>query len=187
MALDDTEIMERVQRGEHSLFDELVARYQPTLLRVASSKLGESSLTEDVVQEAFLAAFSARHTYNSDFAFRTWIWTILLNLCRRHVGRRKRNREFSQSVLRASRATDVPEPASSENGLQHVLHAESRELLSLELDRLPEGQADAIRLRFFGGLKFQEIADAMQCSLRAAKQRVKNGLILLSQRLDSTG
>ena len=178
--------MERVQRGEHSLFDELVDRYQPTLLRVASSKLGDTSWAEDVVQEAFLAAFSARHTYNSDFAFHTWIWTILLNLCRRHLGRRKRNREFSRSALQASRTTEVPEPASFENGLQHVLQAESRQLLTLELDRLPEAQADAIRLRFFGELKFQEIADAMQCSLRAAKHRVKNGLLLLSQRLDSS-
>jgi DNA-directed RNA polymerase specialized sigma24 family protein len=38
-----------------------------------------------------------------------------------------------------------------------------------------------LRLRFFGGLKFQEIAAAMDCSLTTAKTRVKQGLLQLSE------
>jgi sigma-70-like protein len=45
---------------------------------------------------------------------------------------------------------------------------------------LPTAQADALRLRFFGGLKFEEIADAMQCSLGTAKNRVRWGLMRLA-------
>ena len=56
---------------------------------------------------------------------------------------------------------------------------QSEELESL-LARLPEAQADALRLRFFGELKFQEIADAMGCSLATAKNRVRWGLTALS-------
>ena len=41
---------------------------------------------------------------------------------------------------------------------------------------LPDVQADALRLRFFAGLKFHEIADTMSCSLSAAKNRVRTGL-----------
>ena len=46
-------------------------------------------------------------------------------------------------------------------------------------------QADAIRLRFFGGLKFQEIADAMDCSLSTAKNRVRWGLTTISEKLEA--
>ena len=53
---------------------------------------------------------------------------------------------------------------------------ERAELLNALLARLPEVQADAIRLRFFGGLKFIEIADAMSCNLSTAKNRVRWGL-----------
>jgi DNA-directed RNA polymerase specialized sigma24 family protein len=42
-------------------------------------------------------------------------------------------------------------------------------------------QADALRLRFFGGLTFAEIAAAMQCSEPGAKNRVKTGLMTLSK------
>jgi RNA polymerase sigma-70 factor (ECF subfamily) len=48
---------------------------------------------------------------------------------------------------------------------------------------LSDVQADAIRLRFFGQLKYREIADAMDSSLGAAKQRVKLGLIAIGEML----
>ena len=51
------------------------------------------------------------------------------------------------------------------------------------LARLPEPQADALRLRFFGELNFSEIALAMGSSVSAAKVRVRNGLQALSQML----
>jgi RNA polymerase sigma-70 factor (ECF subfamily) len=55
------------------------------------------------------------------------------------------------------------------------------------LRQLPATQADALRLRFFGDLKFQEIADTMQCSLSAAKQRVRLGLQRMSTLLRPRG
>ena len=42
-------------------------------------------------------------------------------------------------------------------------------------------QADALRLRFFGGLTFPEIAAAMGCSEPGAKNRVKSGLLKLAE------
>jgi RNA polymerase sigma-70 factor (ECF subfamily) len=48
-------------------------------------------------------------------------------------------------------------------------------------------QADALRLRFFGGLKFEEIAGAMQCSLSTAKNRVRWGLERMAELVQDTG
>lgn len=62
-----------------------------------------------------------------------------------------------------------------------LLEKERAELLEKSLERLPEPEADALRLRFFGDLKFQEIADTMQCSLGTAKNRVRKGLVRLAR------
>lgn len=185
MTFNDIEIMERVKSGEHSLFEQLVLRYRPTLLRVAASKMADANWAEDVVQEALMAAFTARETFNANYSFRAWIWTILLNTCRRQLKARNRTAEVVRSSLTKADQALIPEPSTDDTGLAALLENESQQLLLAELGRLPEAQADAIRLRFYGGLKFQEIADAMQCSLRAAKLRVKNGLVTLSQRLKS--
>lgn len=184
MSLDDAQIMRLVQNGELEPFEELVRRYRAPLLRVAASKLGEAAGAEDVVQETFLAVFAACDTFNPSFSFRTWIWTILLNLCKRHLKRRSQHPQpfFGHSEL-ASHAGAAAEPAHQETGLIRVLLKERDARLRDVLEKLPEVQSDALRLRFFGELKFQEIADAMGCSLVGAKMRVKNGLLKLAETL----
>jgi RNA polymerase sigma-70 factor (ECF subfamily) len=182
--LDDVQIMQRVQNGQHELFGELVSRYRDPLLRVARRKLGDAGLAEDVVQEAFLAAFAARDTFNPQFAFSTWLWTILLNLCRRQLKRKKvRPRELSRSVFEIEAGRNLVGSLTHEGGLQNALVAERNRELQQLLDELTEVQADALRLRFFGGLKFHEIAETMGSSLSAAKVRVRNGLAKLAERL----
>jgi RNA polymerase sigma-70 factor (ECF subfamily) len=61
------------------------------------------------------------------------------------------------------------------------LARETSEQVQGLLARLPEAQADALRLRFFGGLTFPEIAAAMGISEPGAKHRVKTGLVKLAE------
>jgi RNA polymerase sigma-70 factor (ECF subfamily) len=181
--------MRQVQNGQFDRFEQLVERYRAPLLRVAESKLGNRAWAEDVVQEAFLAIFAARHTYDPRFAFRTWLWTVLLNLCRKQWTRKKkRPQEVHRSALDREGCEAFSEPRSYETGLEKVLLIEQREQLLTLLSDLPEVQADALRLRFYGGLKYAEIAETMGCSLGGAKLRVRSGLKALAERLgDSEG
>jgi RNA polymerase sigma-70 factor (ECF subfamily) len=181
MDLDDVQIMRRIQAGEIALFDVLVERYRGPLVSVAWSKLGDRAWAEDAVQETFLAAFVSRNSFNPQFAFRTWLWTILLNLCRRHW-RRRQSRPGEHSLSGpATELAGYREPATHDTALAQVLRVERLEQVHRLLARLPEVQADALRLRFFGGLQFSEIALAMGSSLSAAKQRVKHGLTALAE------
>ncbi|MBS0265287.1 MAG: RNA polymerase sigma factor [Planctomycetes bacterium] len=188
MELDDLQIMRAVQAGQVELFNHLVRRYRGPLLQVAWSKLGDVAWAEDVVQEAFLAAFASRDSYNSTFAFRTWIWTILLNLCRKQWKRRQ-SRPAEQSLPMSTPTEDdrAAEPITRETPLAALLRVERRQQVHVLLNRLPDVQADALRLRFFGGLQFAEIALAMDSSLGAAKQRVKSGLLNLASILREDG
>jgi len=172
--------MRQVQAGRLEQFEVLVRRYRPALIQVARSRLGDQAWAEDVVQETFLAAFAARDQYKPAFAFRTWLWTILLNLCRRQWRRRQ---SAGQSCIgRLSPFVDQQfEPASHETGLTVALAVEQRERVRSLLTKLPEVQGDAIRLRFFGGLPFAEIATTMKSSMAAAKDRVKTGLLTLAR------
>lgn len=176
MSSSDADIMAAVQDGRTDLFDRLVDRYRPRLLRFAVSKLGDVQRGEDAVQEALLAAFSARGSYDNRFAFSTWMWTILLNVCRREWRRSRRRTDVPVAEFH-------PEPATLETGLSAVLAAERSDRLRRLLEQLPEAESDALRLRFFGELKFDEIALAMDSSVSGAKVRVKRGLERLADRL----
>lgn len=178
----DTDIMRLVQGGQLELFDRLVTRYRSALVHVAWSKLGDRAWAEDVVQETFLAAFAARQSFNPQFSFRTWLWTILLNLCRRQW-RRREERPRMESLSAPAQAASPDEPATYDTGLSLLLKTERREQVHRLLNQLSEPQADALRLRFFGGLQYDEIALAMNSSVSGAKQRVKHGLQELARLL----
>ncbi len=189
-ALSDRQLMARAQAGDTSCFEALFHRYQAALLRVAQSRLGQRDWAEDAVQETFLCAFKSRHTYDRRYNFRTWLWTILLNRCRNHVRRRTRAPTihlWADQPCDADRsACELRQFESEEPGPAVRLMAKERgALLESLLDRLSPAQADALRLRFFGGLKYQEIADAMRCSLATAKNRVRWGLLRLAHWLRS--
>lgn len=178
----DGQIVAAVLAGDRDQFALMVDRYQGALLRAAQSRLGRADWAEDVVQEAFLCAVKFLHTYDSRHSFRTWLWTILLNQCHRHFQRRQRQvdtvawgADVDQGEA-APASTDTPPVAAA-------MAREQSQRLEQQLQQLPTVQADALRLRFFGGLKYQEIATTMSCSLSTAKNRVRWGLTRISQRL----
>jgi RNA polymerase sigma-70 factor (ECF subfamily) len=183
--ISDGTLISAVLAGETPAFEQLVDRYQGPLGRVARSRMGRPDWAEDVVQETFLCAFKSLHTYNSQYSFRTWLWTILLNQCRRQLKRFSRGVFIGSWEQEASdedrRATLAEELKSEESPSTRLAAQERSELLDTLLAKLPEAQADALRLRFFGGLKFHEIADAMGCSLSTAKNRVRWGLTKMAE------
>ena len=179
--VDDLDIVVAVLAGDVDQFAHLVHRYQGPLLHLAQNRLGRSDLAEDVVQDTFVCAYKSLHTYKSAFNFRTWLWTILLNQCRRHGQRFAR--QPSQTVHPLAEDRIVNASSSSTGPELQAMVNERNQLLQRLLRELSESQADAIRLRFFGQLKYREIADSMQCSLGAAKKRVRQGLETMSNLL----
>ena len=174
---DDKDVVEAILAGETDQFSLLVRRYYRPLLHLAENRLGRLDVAEDAVQDTFLAAYRSLTTYKPEFQFRTWLWTILLNQCRRHHGRLARN--ASQSL--AQDDADYPHHSLAPELI--AMLRERNTLLRELMDQLPAVQADAIRLRFFGSLKYREIAVAMDSSLSSAKQRVRIGLTAMTEML----
>jgi RNA polymerase sigma-70 factor, ECF subfamily len=177
----DGTLIAAVLAGERDAFAHLVTRYQGPLLRAAMSRLSQRALAEDVVQETFLCALKWLHTYDSKYSFRTWLWTILLNQCSRQGKREARHIPAGDLAEETKRNCITCHTGSERSPLEVLLAREDGRLVHELLARLPEAQADALRLRFFGGLTFGEIAAAMECSEPGAKHRVKVGLLTLAR------
>ncbi|MBI4676495.1 MAG: sigma-70 family RNA polymerase sigma factor [Elusimicrobia bacterium] len=75
----DAEIVERARRGDAEAFGTLIAHYQRLLTSIAFGIVGDPGRTEDLVQEAFIAAWKALPRYRGDASFKNWLCRILLN------------------------------------------------------------------------------------------------------------
>jgi RNA polymerase sigma-70 factor, ECF subfamily len=167
---DDARIMEESAAGRVERFAEIVARHQSPLFRVAVSRLGDRTAAEDAVQETFLAAFRGRKSYSSDRPFRPWLWTIHKNVCEECARKEKKHRSTTLDRVSAN-----------------VCEATEERLFVRELlEGLPAEQAEAVRLRFFGSLTYDEIAAVQDCPTPTAKNRVRYALQKLAGMVDET-
>ncbi|QDU78056.1 ECF RNA polymerase sigma factor SigW [Bremerella volcania] len=186
--LTDGEILSAVLAGDADRYAVIVKRYRRALLNLAYSYLGDSQSAEDAVQEAFLNSFKWLHTYDSRYSFRTWLWRILLNVCHR-IREKGKKLPVTSTKLQAGHSDESPSPLETEvpcQVLSGLIDRERRGQVLKLLDKLTPIQAEAIRLRFFGEMKFQEIADAQGIGLPAAKARVRNGLLQLAKLIQNT-
>lgn len=196
----DGPLIAAVLAGQPDQFAVLVRKYESALFRTALARLGQRDWAEDAVQETFYCAFKSLASYNSLYSFRTWLWTILLNQCRRRYQNEQRRPEVASRNVAERAAARPPAWNGRDGGVPTIAFAasvpchqphpptqamarEQAERLAQLLSRLPESQADAVRLRFHGGLTFPEIAATLGCSLSSAKNWVRLGLLDIAQQL----
>lgn len=157
-AVTDEELILRASREDATAFGILIDRYQKSALRVAQRCIGQQAEAEDMVQEAFLQVHRHRSQYNPETAsFKTWFFSILINLCRNAV---KRNRSLSFIEL----SKDTPAIGDPEGDLAQE---EERAALIAAMAKLPSNQRLALILRHYEGFSYSEAAVSLGLSARA--------------------
>jgi RNA polymerase sigma-70 factor, ECF subfamily len=89
----DTLLVSRLQRGDEAAFEELVRSHGGRLLSVARRFLGASEDAQDAVQESFIRAFKAIHTFEERAQLHTWLHRILVNTALMKLRERRRKPE----------------------------------------------------------------------------------------------
>src|SRR4051812_33447508 len=99
--VDDAALAARFARGDAGAFEAVVALHQPRVARLAHRLLGWAGDCDDVVQDVFLTALGSARSFRGQSSLATWLATITLNRCRRHLRRRTLFRRFLTSPKRA--------------------------------------------------------------------------------------
>lgn len=156
-------------------FASLVDMLQGRLYRYAYRRLGNIQDAEDVVQDVFIQAYTERERRRKVVHVRAYLYCMTANACKRLL-RRKSQGALPLEDSAAANIHDLSPLPSSVAAM-----AEEMQRVSRLLPRLPEPQAETIRLRFFDELRFVEIAEVMGTSVSTVKSRLRYGLERLQQ------
>lgn len=155
----DEDLIVKVGQGDIRAFETLVARYQKQSLRAAQRFIGDRQEAEDLAQEAFLTIFRKANQYQSKASFKTWFFTILLNLCR-NAAKKKKPSYFNSSPLDVPGAND-PDSELDRQVLQRVL--------SRAIANLPANQRSAFILCHYENFSYAETAESLGVSVKAVE------------------
>jgi RNA polymerase sigma-70 factor (ECF subfamily) len=134
---------------------------------------------DDLAQETFLVVARRPQGFQGRSSIYTWLYGILLNVERR---RRRRNgvQRRRLRVLWSNGSADQRSVPSAETPLEI---AEWKRSLWSRVARLPDGQRQAVVLRFSEHLSYEEIATVLGCPLGTVKSRIFHGLAGLRRQL----
>ncbi len=189
--LDDFQLVRRAQNHDMDAFSILIRRHQGRAFSLAWRLTGHREDARDLVQEAFVRAWTGLAEFRNDSRFGTWLHRILLNLARnrhRDAGRKGRDRVVPLADFRDAdgHAPESAAPASGSPRDAAVGH-EVEEALAACLDGLPEQYREAFVLRIQAGMDYAQIAENLDCPLGTVKSRICGARRLLAQCLEARG
>ncbi|MGI8476150.1 MAG: RNA polymerase sigma factor [Thermomicrobiales bacterium] len=188
-SVDEMRLIAGLRARDEAAFVELVARHQPALLRLAMLYVSDRATAEDVVQETWIGVLNGIDGFAGRSAFKTWLYTILMNQARRRGARDSRTIPFS--------AAWVPAPGESEPSVDpsrfiaegedrghwtssprrwcdipedRLLSAELRGRIEAAIAALPPTQREVVTLRDVAGWSSQDVCNALR--LTEINQRV---------------
>ena len=187
----DVQLMLRFQRGDAGAFDELVRRHQRGVVNLTHRYLGDPASADDMAQDVFVRIHNARATYRPEAKFTTWLYRIATNLCLNEIRDRERYRPRPASAAGGEEeeaAGDafgaLLDPGASAPPGESLEREELRRAVIAAVRALPPQQRMAVLLLRWHGQSYQEIAEALDTTVKAVKSLLSRAKENLRQRLE---
>lgn len=174
--LPDHEVVARVRGGDRDAFRLLVRRYQDMLFRHALRMTGDRDVANDLVQGAFVKAFTNIARCRDPERYGAWQYRILTNACKDHLKSRRRRDVSIDDQVNLMDGTAGP--------AGNLDRAQLRTVLSNAIAKLPESLREAFVLKHVEGRSYEEIAGMMDTSVPALKMRVHRAREVLKEALE---
>jgi RNA polymerase sigma-70 factor (ECF subfamily) len=178
-AIEDARLIEMTVAGDAEAFGRLIARYQDRLYNSLVHYLRNTTEAEDVLQEAFVLAWTRLASFQGKSSFYTWLYRIAFNTA---ISRRRRQRHHV-SVERdlMGAATDI---GGSIAGPEAGLEAEERagELMAA-MGRLNEEHRAILVLREMDELSYEDISEILDLPVGTVRSRLHRARSQLREQL----
>ena len=166
--MDQRELVERAQRGDHDAFAVRAGLFVARLDAAARLILRDNDLARDAVQDGFIRAWRSLPSLRDPDRFEGWLRSLVARSCIDIL--RRRGRRPIEVELISTDGPSIDDPSSQ---------TADRDLLDEILRRLPPDQRAVVVLRYYFDLEVPEIAAALQIPLGTAKSRLHRSMTLM--------
>ena len=164
---DDRVLAQYAATGDYPAFEELVRRYRNDVYGLAVRYVRNREEAWDIAQEAFIKAHRGMRRFRGDSSFKTWMLRITANQCKDYLKKRRLPTVAMEDLGGAEHAAGrgvQPDEAMGASELGASIQS--------ALDQLSHKHKTAFILREFEGLSYEEMAQAMNCSMGTVMSRL---------------
>lgn len=186
VADEDAQLVGASKAGDVTAFEQLVSRYDHKLFRIAYNIVHNVDDANDMVQESFIKVFRNLGQFQSQSKFSTWLYRIVVNQCLmeiRRQGRKPAAMDLCPEFSEDDNQLPIDFSDWRPNPEEQYKESELRDLLTRLLQELRPALRVVFIMHDIEGQSLQEVADALELTLAAAKTRSLRARLHLRERL----
>lgn len=170
----------RAQQGDQQAQGKLVQLWYKRIYNFSFKFLTDHDMAMEVSQKTFISMCKNLASLQDTGRFKSWLYKITVNYCREEVRKVKASRSMPFDQVWNPEAEESPRWEGSAQRLHNperqLQHLELSDILQNALLELSEEQREVVIMKEFEGLKFREIAEALNISENTVKSRMYYGL-----------
>jgi RNA polymerase sigma-70 factor (ECF subfamily) len=173
--MDDRELLRRIRENDERAYDAVFRAWYGTLVRVAAAMLRDFDAAEEVAQDVMVEFWRRRHFVDADISLRAYLLRAIRNRALNHLRHLKVRRQ-SESDIEAL----YNEPVQSD---QPVAANDLAGAIAIAVRELPPRCREVFELSRVDGLRYAEIAEALDISQKTVEAQMGKALRILRERL----
>jgi RNA polymerase sigma-70 factor (ECF subfamily) len=173
--MNEPSVIRRIKEGDIRAFEQLFREYYEQLCQWAYQYLHDRDSSEEVVQDLFYHIWLNRKSLQFRISFKSYMYKSVSNNCKMQLRQKKRRSEIEKMLADENLLIEYPE-----NTLETE---ELREIVKRTLDNLPARSAEVFRMSRYDGMKYPEIADALNISVKTVEANMSKALALFRKNL----
>jgi RNA polymerase sigma-70 factor, ECF subfamily len=161
---------------DHTSFEELFRSHFTGLCFFAQKYVKDYETAKEIVQDAFISLWEKRETIDMERPVKSYLTMVIHNKCSNYL---RDNRKFDQYILNIENLLEVPEY----DGADSMVENELKQKIDLSIAELPEKCREIFVLNRYENLKYQEIANKLQISVKTVETQMSKALHHMRVRL----
>jgi len=171
-SLEDDQFVKRAINGDQEAFKLLMNKYQKPLYFHIIKMVKNHEQIEDIIQESFVKAFSNLDSYNTNYAFSTWLYRITTNHTIDYLRKKKLQTTSIDEPVRAKDGEMQFQIVGSAETDRKIIRKERKKIVSEAIQNLPDKYREVIEMRHLEEMSYQEISDELDIPLGTVKAHI---------------
>lgn len=163
--MDQTDIVQRAVQGDLNAFEELFNTLHAPILNYIYRMVNDGQSAEDITQDAFIRAHRNLSQLGPPWDFKSWVYRIASNLAIDHIRRQRRFVDVEEVESMSDSTTRRPPEAHAQSG-------DHQRAVWKTLNAMPTNYRQALILREFNSLSYEEVARTLEVTYDTARQWV---------------
>ena len=174
---DEKKLFEEIKNSDEKAFEKLFHAYYGHLCLFASRIIQDDFSAEEIVQDFFVKLWEKRHQLTIETSVKSYLFRSIKNLCLNFIQHNKTKLRYAQTIL-----SEVSNNKTDDDNFTEINLAEK---IEESIQSLPTKRREIFRLSREDGLKYREIAEKLNISIKTVETQMGLAIKTLREKLKS--